>query len=75
MKTFYLITNSSGCTYWSYKVGREHAAYLPPAQASAVMKHGTIYVNRNGGWMPEACVITIHRGVKQMDFPAESVTA
>lgn len=72
MKKFYLITNSSDCTYWSYKVGREHAAFLSPMHAAAVMKHGDIYINRNNGWMPATCVVTIHKSIEQMEFPSEA---
>lgn len=71
MRNFYLITNSSGCKYWSYKVGREAASWLSPMLAAAVMKYGDIYVNRNGGWMPATCAVTIHKTVEQLNFPAE----
>lgn len=69
MRTFYLITNTSGCTYWSYKVGREHAAFLSPIHAAAVMKYGDIYVNRNGGWMPANHADTILKTVESVNFP------
>lgn len=72
MRKFYLITNSSGCTYWSYKVGREHASFLSPMLASAVMKYGDIYVNQNGGWMPASCAVTIHKTVEQLNFPVRA---
>jgi hypothetical protein len=72
MRKFYLITNSSGCTYWSYKVGREHAAFLSPMHAAAVMKHGDIYINQNNGWMHAACVVTIHKTVEQTNFPVSA---
>jgi hypothetical protein len=69
MRKFYLITNSSGCKYWSYKVGRDQAPYLPMTQAMAVEKHGDIYVNQCGGWMTSECAVTIHKVVESKDFP------
>jgi hypothetical protein len=71
MRKYYLITNISGCTYWSYKVGREHASFLSPMLASAVLKYGDIYVNRNGGWMLATHAVTIHKTVEQLNFPVE----
>lgn len=72
MKKFYLITNVSGLTYWSYKVTREAASWLAPMFAKAVLKYGAIYINRNGGWMSPDCVSKILKTVEQMDFPAEA---
>ena len=72
MRKFYLITNISGLTYWSYKATKEAVSWLSPMFAKAVLKYGTIYINRNGGWMPIDCVSKILRTVEQMDFPPEA---
>lgn len=67
-ETFYLITNVSGQTYWSYigDVFNTLGYHL-----AAVKKYGRIYINRNGGWFPSSAVKTIHKTVKQKDFPPE----
>ena len=72
MRKFYLIKNSGGLTYWSYKVGREAAKWLSPMLAQAVMRYGDIYVNRNGGWMTASCISEVLKVVEQDDFPPEA---
>ena len=70
-KTFCRITNVSDCTYWSFKADRTMMPYLTLFQCEAIAKHGEIYINRHGGWMPASCVKTIHQTIVQSEFPPE----
>ena len=67
MKTFYLITNVSKCKYWSYRLTRS----TDPIYKQMIAKYGPIYVNDKGGWFPEDAVVTVHRKVKQQNFPVD----
>lgn len=69
-RKYYLIRNASGCTYWSYKATRRNKN-LTPVEKYAIAKYGTIYVNRNGGWMPESCAEEILQVITLNDFPCE----
>ncbi len=66
METYYLITNVSGMKYWSY-LGTKHNTSGQHAQM--VKKHGDIYINARGGWMPKDCAETIHETCKSKTFP------
>jgi len=70
MKTFLLITNTSGCTYWSY-LG--HRGNTFGYERQMVDKYGIIFINRNGGWFTANCVQTVHKVVFQDIFPQETV--
>lgn len=66
MRTFYLITNCSGMTYWSYLGTRANTC---GSHRKMVDKYGPIYINRHGGWFPRDCAETIVKIVKQSDWP------
>lgn len=67
MKTFYLITNTSNCKYWSYLLtASEHFIYK-----KMIAKYGPIYVNDKGGWFPQDCVVKVHKVVTQRNFPVD----
>ncbi len=69
-RTFYLIENTSGCTYWSYKL--TPASYIfDPFHQQAVDKYGEIYVNRNNGWFCKLAIKKIIKQVSQSEFPQE----
>lgn len=70
MRKYYLIRNTAGLVYWSYKVGREAVSWVAPMYARAIRQNGDIFINRAGGWMPAGCVGKILRTVEQEDFPA-----
>lgn len=70
MKKFCLITNNSGCTYWSYEVSDVNQVW-DPIYVRAVKKHKKIYINRNGGWFHEAAVKHIVSTVVQDEFPMD----
>jgi hypothetical protein len=72
-KTFHLITNVSGMTYWSYEltVNNLYDADLE-MHKEAVSKYGKIYVNRNLGYFHKGGVKEIHKTVKAFDFPPEN---
>lgn len=72
IKTFCLITNISNCKYWSWKADRSMLPYLTLFQQDAIAKHGEIYINRYGGWMPKSCVKVIHKTVEQENFPLDN---
>lgn len=69
MKTFLLITNTSGCTYWSYLGHRDNA----PEFAPEIKKYGIIFINRNGGYFTADNIKTVHKAVLQDTFPQETV--
>lgn len=70
MPKFQKIRNVSNFTYWSQVV-------TTPAEAGsdfkidALRKYGTIYVNRNGGYMTPDCVKEILETRWQDTFPKE----
>lgn len=66
LRTFKLITNVSGLTYWSY-VGNLHNT--SGNHLHMVEKYGEIYINDKGGWFPKDCIRTIHKTVIQATFP------
>ena len=66
MKTYYLITNVSGNKYWSYLGTRYNTNGI---HASMVKKYGNIYINQSGGWFDETAVKTVHKIVRQKNFP------
>ena len=68
MKTFCLITNISGYKYWSYRYNSTKGNGL---YAAMVRKYGTIYINNAGGWFAHDSVVTIHKIVKQTEFPVD----
>lgn len=72
IRTYYLITNVSGCKYWSYKVTHHDASYLSPRYVNAITKYGPIYINRVGGWMPMSPKDIIHKMIVSDKFPDES---
>lgn len=53
-------------TYWSYLGNKWNTVGM---HADAVAKHGDIYININGGWMPKNAAVTIHKTVTQKTFP------
>ncbi len=65
MKTFCLITNISGCKYWSYLL----TSSTDPIYSRMIRKYGAIYVNDKGGWFDAKSVKTIHKIVTQKNFP------
>jgi len=67
MKTFCLITNISGFKYWSYRLTRSN----DPIYKAMIAKYGTIYVNDKGGWFDSKSVKTIHKTVRQANFPVD----
>lgn len=67
MRTYYLITNCSGMKYWSYLGTKYNTTGF---HAVAVARHGDIYINQHGGWMPKSAAVTIHKKVTQKDFPS-----
>lgn len=71
-RTYYLITNTSGCTYWSFKADATNFRKLTTDmfQVAAILKHGPIFINRKGGWFPESCVSEIIKTVDQIEFPS-----
>lgn len=73
-KTFCLITNVHGRTYWSQKLTNEDIESDDTCgiHIRAIRKYGTIYVNRTGfGWFPQDAVEKIHKTVTDDDFPSE----
>lgn len=70
-RTYYLITNVSGFTYWSYYLDRSR----DPHYRRMIAKYGPLYVNRNGGFMTLDCVKTILKTVTQRDFPEDPIWA
>lgn len=68
MNTFLLITNTSGCTYWSY-IG--HKGNTIGHDLKMVETYGIIFINRNGGFFPGDCIATVHKAVIQDEFPSE----
>lgn len=69
-RTYCLIRNTSGCTYWSYRLSCSRCAELDSHQ-KALEKHGTIYVNRNYGYFPESNIDEIIAELVQEEFPDE----
>lgn len=67
IKTFCLITNTSGYKYWSYRLTRS----TDPIYSRMIEKYGTIYVNNKGGWFDESAIKTIHKTVRQATFPVD----
>lgn len=70
MKTFCLITNVSGCKYWSQRIDNIFDAELV-GMVYQFEKYGTIYVNDCGGWFHEDAVKTLHETVEADRFPNE----
>lgn len=70
MRTFYLITNVSDMKYWSYLATAETVG-SGSYYAEAIKRHGNIYINRRGGWMPANCAKVIHKTVTQAEWPNE----
>lgn len=67
-RTYHLITNVSGLTYWCYVGDRYNTIGL---HLEAVEKYGEIYINRMGGWFTKSSIEKIHKTVTQEDFPPE----
>ena len=70
-RLYFLIRNTSGCTYWSYRIARNDKNFKKQflLYQQMVLKYGTIYVNRNGGWFPADAVESIHGQLVQETFP------
>lgn len=68
METYLLITNTSGCKYWSF-IG--HKGNTIGHERKMVEKYGVIFINRMGGWFDGKSVDTIHKAVIQKDFPSQ----
>lgn len=71
-RTYYLIRNTSGYTYWSYRLTRHNRKDITEIERRAIKNHGIIYVNRNGGWMTEDNVDKILKTVVAENFPNEN---
>jgi len=69
METYLLITNTSGCTYWSYLGHQDNTI---GHDRKMVDKYGVIFINRNGGFFPPSCVSRVHKTVIQDNFPPET---
>lgn len=68
METYLLITNTSGCKYWSY-IG--HLGNTVGHDRMMVKKYGVIFINRNGGFFDGRSVATVHKAVIQDTFPSQ----
>jgi hypothetical protein len=55
--------------YWSYRVDA-NSTNVSPFYLAVVAKHGSIYVNRMGGWMPVECADIVHKSVVSDKFPS-----
>ena len=66
LRTYFLITNSSGMKYWSYLGTPDNTC---GTHARMVEKHGNIYININDGWFTQSCVKEVHAVAIQPDFP------
>lgn len=69
LRTYFLITNTSGCMYWSY-LGTIHNTV--GTLNSMVLKYGNIYVNQNGGWFHQGAIKEVHRVLIQDHFPVDT---
>lgn len=72
-RRYYLIRNTSGFVYWSYKLDLSDIAEADPTERRAIAKYGTIYVNRNGGWFDDGCVEEILETMRACQFPNDSI--
>jgi hypothetical protein len=66
LRTYFLITNTSGLKYWSYLGTPDNTVGI---LASMVEKHGNIYVNDKDGWFTQNCVKEVHAVLIQENFP------
>lgn len=66
LKTFLLITNTSGMKYWAYIGNRYNTT---GNLRRMVDKYGVIYVNDKGGFFTPNCIREIHATVTQETFP------
>jgi hypothetical protein len=71
-RTYYLIKNTSGYTYWSYRLTYRSKKDITEIERRAIERHGIIYVNRNGGWMTKDNVDKILKTVVAENFPNET---
>lgn len=68
METYLLITNTSGCKYWSY-IG--HLGNTVGHERKMVEKYGVIFINRMGGFFDGRSVATVHKTVIADRFPSQ----
>jgi len=72
-RRYYLIRNTSGCVYWSYRLDLDNIDEADMFERRAIARHGAIYVNRNGGFFDEGCAEEILETVKSCRFPDDPI--